>query len=73
MENMERFTPLYAIAYAIMNSIENLSINKEGYFHILVFYALLYKRNGAMMLTSLLLDISGWDEFCQATRFHASC
>ena len=30
---MERFMPLYAIAYAILNSIEN-----EGYFHILVFY-----------------------------------
>ena len=35
---MERFTPLYAIAYAITNSMENLRFNKEGYFHVLVFY-----------------------------------
>ena len=35
---MERFTPLYAIAYGIMNSMENLRFDKEGYFHILVFY-----------------------------------
>ena len=34
MENMERFTPLYAI----MNSMENLRFDKEGYFHVLVFY-----------------------------------
>ena len=33
MENMERFTPLYAI----MNSMENLCFGKEDYFHILVF------------------------------------
>ena len=45
MENLERFTPLYAIAYAIMNSIENLRFDKEGYFHVLVFYGLFYKRN----------------------------
>ena len=45
MENMERFTPLYAIAYAIMNSMENLRFDKDGYFHVLVFYGLFYKRN----------------------------
>ena len=39
---MEKFTPLYAIAYAIMNSMENLRFDKEGYFH---FYVLFYKRN----------------------------
>ena len=38
MENTERFTPLYAIAYAIMNSTENLRFDKEGYFLVLVFY-----------------------------------
>ena len=35
---MERFTPLYAIAYAIMNSMENLLFDKEDYFHVFVFY-----------------------------------
>ena len=35
---MENITPLYAIAYAIMNSMENLRFDKEGYFHVLVFY-----------------------------------
>ena len=35
---MERFTPLYAIAYVILNSMENLRFDKEGYFHVLVFY-----------------------------------
>ena len=34
MENMEKFTPLYAIA----KSMENLRFDKEGYFHVLVFY-----------------------------------
>ena len=34
MENMERFTPLYAVT----NSMENLRFDKEGYFHVLVFY-----------------------------------
>ena len=34
---MERFTPLYAIAYDITNSMENLRFDKEGYFHVLVF------------------------------------
>ena len=38
MENMERFTSLYAITYAILNGIENLRFDKEGYFHVLVFY-----------------------------------
>ena len=38
MENMERFTPLYAIAYAIMNSMENSRFGKGEYFHVLVFY-----------------------------------
>ena len=33
MENMERFTPLYAI----MNGTENLHFDKD-YFHVLVFY-----------------------------------
>ena len=32
------FTPLYAIAYAIMNGTENLRFDKEDYFHVLVFY-----------------------------------
>ena len=45
MENMERFTPLYAIAHAILNGIENLRSDKEGCFHVLVFYWLFYKRN----------------------------
>ena len=45
MENMERFTPLYAIAYAILDSMENLRFDKEGYFHVLVFYGLFYERN----------------------------
>ena len=31
MENMERFTPLYVIAYAIMNSMENVHFDKEGF------------------------------------------
>ena len=38
MENMERFTPLYAIAYVIMNSTENLRFDREDYFHVSVFY-----------------------------------
>ena len=42
MENM--FTPLYAIAYAILNGTENLRFGKEDYFHVLVFYGLFYKR-----------------------------
>ena len=29
MENMERFVPLYAIAYAILNGMENLRFDKE--------------------------------------------
>ena len=41
---MERFTPLYAIAYAILNGSENLRFGK-GYLHVLVFYGLFYKRN----------------------------
>ena len=45
MKNMERFTPLYAIAYAILNGSENLRFDKEGYFHVLAFYGLFYKRN----------------------------
>ena len=35
---MERFTSLYVIAYAILNGMENLRFDKEGYFHVLVFY-----------------------------------
>ena len=39
---MERFTPLYAITYAItyafMNGTENLRFDEEDYFHVLVFY-----------------------------------
>ena len=35
---MERFTTLYAIAYAILNGTDNLRFEKEGYFHVLVFY-----------------------------------
>ena len=38
MENMERFTPSYVIAYAITNSMQNLRFDKEDYFHVLVFY-----------------------------------
>ena len=45
MKTVERFTPLYAIAYAILNSIENLRSDKEGYFYVLVFYRLFIKRN----------------------------
>ena len=36
------FTPLYAIAYAILNGTENLRFDKEGYFHVLVFYGLYF-------------------------------
>ena len=28
-----------------MNSMDNLRFDKEGYFHVLVFYGLFYKRN----------------------------
>ena len=42
---MERFTPLYAIEYAILNGTDNLRFDKEGYFHVLVFYGLFYKSN----------------------------
>ena len=35
---------LYAIAYAIMNGMENLRF-EEAYFRVLVFYGLFYKRN----------------------------
>ena len=45
MKTVERFTPLYAIAYAILNSIENLRSDKEGYFYVLVIYRLFIKRN----------------------------
>ena len=45
MKTAERFTPLYAIAYTILNSIENLPSDKEGYSYILVFYRLFNKRN----------------------------
>ena len=38
MENVERFTPLYAIVYVITNSMENLRFDKEDYFHVLVFF-----------------------------------
>ena len=31
--------------HAITNSMENLRFDKEGYFHVLVFYGLFYKRN----------------------------
>ena len=34
---MESFTPLYAIAYDVLNGTENIRFNKEGYFHVLVF------------------------------------
>ena len=42
MENMENFTPLYAIAYAILNGTENLPFDKEDYFHVLVVYGLFF-------------------------------
>ena len=45
MENMERFTLLYTIAYAILNGMDNLHFDKEGYFHVLVFNGLFYKQN----------------------------
>ena len=35
--NRGKVTP-DAIAYAIMNSMENLRFDKEDYFHVLVFY-----------------------------------
>ena len=38
---MVRFT-LYAIAYAILNSMENLRFDKENYFQVLVFSGLSY-------------------------------
>ena len=39
---MERFTPLYTI----MDSMENLRFDKEGYFHdLVVVYGLFYKMN----------------------------
>ena len=38
-------TPSYAIAFAITNSKEKLRFDNEGYFHVLVFYGLFYKRN----------------------------
>ena len=52
MVNLERVMPLYAIvyaiAYAIMNTMENLQFGKEDYFHVLDFYTgyFVYKRNG---------------------------
>ena len=43
---MKRFTSLYAIAYAIayaiLNVTDNLRFDKEGYFHVLVFYGLFF-------------------------------
>ena len=33
-----RFTPLYVIAYDIVNSMQNLCFDKEDYFHVLVLY-----------------------------------
>ena len=45
MENMERFTPLYAIAYVILNGTENLRFDKDGYFDAVIFYGLFYKGN----------------------------
>ena len=45
MENMERFAPLYAIAYAILIGTANLRFGKEDYFYVLVFFGLFYKRN----------------------------
>ena len=42
---MEKFMPLYAITYVIVNSMENLRFDKEGYFHVFSFlYGLFYKR-----------------------------
>ena len=39
MENMERFAPLYAIAYAIMNSVWRIyALGEKTYFHVLVLY-----------------------------------
>ena len=49
MENMERFTPLYAI----LNDTENLRFDEEGCFHVLVFYGLFYKRNTCESLGKL--------------------
>ena len=45
MENMERFTPSYAIAYAILIGTANLRFGKEDYFYVFVFFGLFYKRN----------------------------
>ena len=42
MENMERFTDTPCIRHR--DSMENLRFDKEGYFHVLVFYGLFYKR-----------------------------
>ena len=39
--DLRRYIPIYAI----LNSMENLRFDKKGYFHVLVFYGLFYKRN----------------------------
>ena len=40
---METFTPLYHIAYVILNGRE-IHFDKEGYFHVLVLYGLFIKE-----------------------------
>ena len=35
---MEKCTPVYTIAYAIMNSMESLRFGKEDYFYLLISY-----------------------------------
>ena len=34
----------HAIAYAIMNTLENLRFDKESYFHVQVFYQFIFSR-----------------------------
>ena len=62
MKNKGKFTPLYVTAYAILNSIENLRFDKEGYFHVLVFYALFYKRNTKHFLYFIETLVEVWED-----------
>ena len=72
MENMARFTTLYAIAYAIVNSIENLRFDKEDYFDFLVSYGLFYKRNKNIFLVfpyAIETLVKVWGELEIAWKF----
>ena len=69
MENMERFTPLYAIAYTILNGMENLRFDKEDYFHVLVFYGLFYKRNLTYFL-NIFSVFNTWESLGELPHFY---